>query len=142
MPKEFLTDRIADALGPLRGQRVLLARSNLARKSLAHRLQKQGAEVELVDAYRTVPRIANVSDIPASSKIDLIVFTSASAVHNLIAILPSELARRLRASAEAACIGPVTAAAARGHGFRIAVTAREHSVAGLVRELKKGGLRG
>jgi len=142
MPKEFLTDRIADALGPVRSRRVLLARSDLARKSLANRLRRKGAKVDVVDAYRTVPGSPSVSGIRSASKIDFIVFTSASAVRNLIAVLPSDLARNLQDSAEAVCIGPVTATAARGHGFRVAVTAREHSVAGLVRELREGGLHG
>lgn len=142
MPKEFLTDRIAVALGPVRGRRVLLARSNLARPSLAKRLRQNGATVDVVDAYRTVPRTGNVPRIPRASKVDFVVFTSASAVRNLVAALPSDVTRRLRRSAAVVCIGPITAAAARDVGFRVAMTAREHSVPGLVRALREGDLDG
>ena len=142
MPEEFLTDAIAGALGPLQGRRVLLPRSSLARKSLANLLRDKGALVEAVDAYVAVPSSPDVSRIGEAHAIDLVVFTSASAVQNLVRLLPPHLAETLREHADAACIGPVTAEAARACGFRVAVIAREHTAPGLVRELQEAAVHG
>lgn len=137
MPDEFVTDAISDVLGMLAGRRVLLLRSSLARKSLAERLRQKGADVDEVDAYEARPFSPDLSRLPAAEDIDLVVFTSGSAVRNLVTMLSAKYLDTLRARAEAACIGPVTANAARACGFRVALVAREHTVLGLVHELQE-----
>jgi len=117
VPDEFLTDAIAGALGDVCGRTVFLPRSRLARKGLANELRGRGATV--IEANR----------------IDVVLLTSASAAAHLIDLLPEEVRDRLIREAEAVCIGPVTAAAARSLGFRICAVAKEHTVRGLVESL-------
>ncbi len=136
VPDEFLTDALAGILGPLPGLRILLPRSRIARRSLTDHLLKGGAEVDDVEAYDAIPT-ATDRPLVRPEGIDLVVFTSGSAVENLTRILPADLLARLRDHATAACIGPVTAKAAERLGFRVAFVAREHTIPGLVRELQE-----
>jgi uroporphyrinogen-III synthase len=143
MPEEFLTDEIVDALGPVAGRRILLPRSNLARRSLARLLRARRAEVDEVDAYVASPASPDLDRLSEHADgFDVVAFTSASAVENLVALLPAGIADGLRAHAQAACIGPVTAEAARLSGFRVTIVARDHTIPGLVRELQEAFARG
>ncbi len=137
MPSEYLTDAIADAIGTVEGRRILLPRSSLARRSLADILRARGAHVDEVDAYDSLAASPDPSRLGRAPRVDLIVLTSASAVRNLASILPSSTFERIRATAVAACIGPVTAEAARELGLRVAVVAEEYTVPGLVRSLQE-----
>jgi len=114
----------------------LLPRSSLARRSLADILRARGAHVDEVDAYDSLAASPDPSRLGRAPRVDLVVLTSASAVRNLASILPSSTFERIRATAVAACIGPVTAEAARELGLRVAVVAEEHTVPGLVRSLQ------
>lgn len=136
MPVEFLTDAIADCLGDVRGRRILLPRSNLARRSLAETLLARGALVDEVDAYETLPTAPNHEPLERSD-VGMIAFTSASAVRNLVALVRPTTVERLRGTAVAACIGPVTAQAAKEAGFRVAIVAQPHTVPGLVHSLQE-----
>ncbi len=64
---------------------------------------------------------------------DVITFTSPSTVTYYV-----DLARRRRPPPVVACIGPVTADAARRAGFQVDVVAVEHSAEGLVTALSCG----
>ncbi len=141
MPDDFLTDAIGASLGDLSGRRILLPRSNLARRSLAEDLRNRGAEVHEVDAYEGIPASPDVSRLRRTSRIDFILFTSASAARNLVALLPDPDLTRLR-TVPAACIGPVTADATREVGFRVATVPAEHTVPGLVQRLEEVNARG
>jgi uroporphyrinogen-III synthase len=138
VPDEFLTDAIPDSLGDVRGMKVLLPRSRLARKSLGAELRRRGADVTEVDAYDAVPASPDLNAIRRAPRIDYVVVTSASAVRNLVTLLPKDLQDRVRTEAETACIGPVTADEARALGFRVTVVATEHTVRGLVDSLARG----
>lgn len=130
VPNRYLTDAIPEGLGDLRGRRVLLPRSNLARRSLPEALERTGADVTEVTAYRlaAAPPAATF-DISA---VDIVAFTSASSARFLVSNLGAEPSRALIARAVAACIGPVTAEAARELGFAVRVVAEEHTVDGLL----------
>lgn len=136
VPEEFLTDRIADVLGDVRGRTVLLPRSNLARRTLAEDLRRRGALVVEVDAYETEPASPDVDALTSADRVDLILFTSASAATNFVALVPPNLLGRLKAEARVACIGPVTAEAARNLGFHVAAVSEEHTIPGLVESLE------
>lgn len=137
VPLEFLTDEITAALGDVRGMRILLPRSSLARKSLLEGLRNRGAHVDEVEAYDAVPATPSLKALRNAARVDYLVFTSASAARNLVSLLPSKDLERLRSSARAACIGPVTAEAARDVGFRVAWVAKEHTIPGLVKTLEE-----
>ncbi len=137
VPEEFLTEAIPEALGDVSGQRILLPRSRIARKSLAKDLRARGAIVTEVDAYDAVLGSPDLEAVRRASRIDFVLFTSASAAQNVVALLPGGLLERLRSRAEAACIGPVAADAARNLGFRVTVVAEEHTVPGLLESLTR-----
>jgi uroporphyrinogen-III synthase len=137
IPEEFLTDAIPEALGDVRGRKVLLPRSRIAGKGLAAKLKARGATVVEVDAYDAVPASPSIDSIREALRIDFVVVTSASAARNLLSILPSDLRSRIRSEAETACIGPVTAEAARDCGLRVTIVAREHTLRGILESLSE-----
>jgi uroporphyrinogen III methyltransferase/synthase len=136
VPAEFVAEALADALGDVRGARVLLARADIARPALAERLRAAGALVDEVVAYRTVrPEGLEARLRQALAGADVVTFTSSSTVRNLFEALgPSEAAQALRGVA-VACIGPVTAQTARELGLEPAVVAEEYTIEGLLEAL-------
>ena len=66
--------------------------------------------------------------------IDIVTFASSSAVTNLLKLLGGDTAP-LKGPL-IACIGPVTARAAREAGLEVRVESREHTIPGLVRALQ------
>jgi len=119
--------------------RVLFPRAAGARDVVAPGLRDKGWEVTEVAAYRTVaarrdpggldPGVGD-AELDMVSSADVITFTSPSTVTCYV-----ELARQRAAPPVVACIGPVTADAARLAGFHVDVVADEHSVEGLVAAL-------
>lgn len=99
----------------VRGQRILTLRSQLAREVLPERLSAAGAEVLALPIYTTepptAPDIAAAHQALQNGRIDWVSFTSASAVRNFVACFDAP--RTLMAAVRVACIGPITAAAAR-----------------------------
>jgi len=113
--------------------RVLFVRAAETRDVVAPGLRAKGWEVTEVEAYRTVTaRPGDIGDdeLDAASEADVITFTSPSTVTGYVA-----LAGPGRLPPVVACIGPVTAEAARRAGFDVDVVAADHSVEGLVTEL-------
>ena len=113
-------DGIADELPVSAGDRVLLARADIADDRLPARLRERGADVDEVVAYRTVeaPPASReqLARAFALGPLDAIVFTSGSTVRGLLSLLtPQE--RRVALRSAAWCIGPSTAAVARESGF-------------------------
>lgn len=133
MPSEYRTLAIADALGPLDGRCVLLARPDSASDELRHALEERGAQVLEVVAYRTgepprssAPRLRDA----LAAGIDAAIFTSPSTVRGFVALLhPSQAAagRRLPAF----CIGPVTAGEAERIGLNVAGVAEPYTAKAL-----------
>ena len=139
VPEEYAAESLADSLHVGRGSCVLLPQSAIARPALAEALRAAGAEVTQVAAYRTAVGRGG-DDLPAQLRrgnVDAVLFTSASTVDNFVARVKAEGGdiEKLRGVA-AACIGPLTAEAARRHGFRVQVVARNRTVEGLVDGLK------
>ena len=102
------------------GDRVLLARADIAYGLLSDRLRAKGARVDEAIAYRTVEG-PSASQEPlraafAAGPFDVLVFTSGSTIRGLHALLtPHD--RRIAVRSIAWCIGPATATVAREHGF-------------------------
>ncbi len=120
------------------GQRVLLARADIADERLPAGLRERGAVVEEVVAYRTVeaPETSRqpLRDAFAAGPFEALVFTSGSTVRGLLALLsPPE--RRLALRSLACCIGPVTGRVARESGFGRVVEASGRSAAELAATL-------
>jgi uroporphyrinogen III methyltransferase/synthase len=120
-PAEFRAESVLHAMsqaGDLRGLKILLPRADIGRELLADELRKQGAEVTEVVAYRTVvaePEREGEPDIYRmllERRIEVVTFTSASAVRNFVRVLGAEPAADLLRTTIVASIGPVTAEAA------------------------------
>lgn len=108
-----------DLIDPL--DRVLVPSADVAVEPLLVGLSKLGWEVEEVTAYRTVraaPPPAETREDIKTGNFDAVVFTSATAVRNMIGI-----AGKPHAATVVAAIGPATAAACEIHGLRVDVTA-------------------
>jgi hydroxymethylbilane synthase len=133
MPEQFVAEALADALGDISGQRVLIATADIARPVLQERLQQAGAQVERVTAYRTVPASGG-ADLPAMlqrGEIHAITFTSGSAARYFVERVGSTALEHARQTV-IACIGPVTARDAKAVGLPATVVARASTTEGLL----------
>jgi uroporphyrinogen III methyltransferase/synthase len=141
VPDEFRAEAVVSALargGPLDGARVLLPRSDIGRDVIAEQLRAAGALVTDVVAYRTILEEAQREDDPdvygllLEGRIDVVTFTSASAVRNFAKIYGADPAADLLRRTTVAAIGPVTAEAARQLGIEVTVQPASYTIAGLV----------
>ena len=123
----------------LRGTRILLPRADLARSLLPKELRAAGADVVDVIAYRTVPAPAppgvDVYRMLLELEIDVVTFTSASAVRNLVQSLGEEPAADLLGTTLVASIGPVTAETARQLGVETAIMPSTYTVPALAQAI-------
>lgn len=131
-PRQSSGLAMAVELPMVAGERVLVARGDLADEALAVALRARGADVDDRVVYRTreAPTTSRplLSRAVADGSIDAIVFTSGSTVRGLVALSRAESFDVT--SVPAVCIGPQTAAEARDHGFRIiAVSATQDAAA-------------
>lgn len=119
VPSRATGATIAAELPIAPGDRVLLARADVADTALPAGLRARGAVVDEVVAYHTV-EAPEASRLPARdairSGVAAITFASGSAVRGLLALLPPN-ERAVARRTPACCIGPTTAAAARDAGF-------------------------
>lgn len=140
VPREFRAEGLVQALARERwaGQRVLLARAAKAREVLPQALQRKGAKVDVIAAYRTVLPTASrhaARRLFAKERPDLITFTSSSTARNFARLLGRRQARRALRGVAIAVIGPVTAATVREWGWPVAVSARPYTISGLVKAI-------
>jgi uroporphyrinogen-III synthase len=140
VPSEFLTSRLASELpvGETAGgaPRVLLLRSDIADHLMVEILRGRGFEVLEHAIYRTVvPGPERCAPLPLG-RVDAILFASPSAVEGFTSRVGREESPGIRRTL-AACIGPVTAKAAREHGFERIITPKAHTFEGLLQELER-----
>ncbi|HRA66645.1 MAG TPA: uroporphyrinogen-III synthase [Caldilinea sp.] len=134
-PEVYTPQFVAEELRLKPGDRVLLPQSSTTRAGLAKCLHGTGAEVTAVNAYRTM--IGKGGDpVPVmlwEGKIDVLTFTFPTAVRYFVKRLEYEGgAKAMLDDVCIACIGPLTAAAAREYGFQVSLTPQQHTIAGLV----------
>jgi uroporphyrinogen-III synthase len=130
MPEEYVSESIAQALGDVRGLRILLARADIARKDLGTILRVGGARVDEVAAYQIVAPKDEMY-LP-DDRPDIITLTSSSAVHGTRQALAQRNKEHWMHESRLACIGPITAATVRELGYKVSLVAREFTIAGLV----------
>jgi uroporphyrinogen-III synthase len=133
VPRVFTTAALGRAF-PRGLGRVLLPRADIATPELEEALTRKGWSVVQVDAYRTRP----VRSLPREARsvlrtgsVDAVAFTSASTVEGFVKLAGVAQGPRV------ACIGPVTARAARSAGFVVHAVARPHTIDGLVEALER-----
>ncbi|MBO0860285.1 MAG: hydroxymethylbilane synthase [Chloracidobacterium sp.] len=135
-PERFTAEALVEAFGAnfsyqrLYGSRMLLPASRATRDVIRPAMEKIGVYVEVVEAYQTVAPAAkgeNMVRLFRDAGADYIVFTSPSTVENLAAILETDHLAPHLANTRVACIGPVTAEAARSHGLTVHIQPDEHT---------------
>ncbi len=137
-PKESIAESILESLrvleGGLTGLRFILPHGNLARSVIFDALEEEGAQVEEVTVYETVKPHVDEADLNAvlAAPPDLICLTSSSTATNLDALFGAERRAQLEKSATYASIGPITTDTAEALGMRVAFTADQHDIPGLV----------
>jgi len=139
VPERFVAESLLASFPDGPG-RVLVPRAADARDVLPEGLVARGFEVDVVDAYRTVPAHPDPAVLDAAAGADAITFTSSSTVTNFLAV-----AGRQRVPGIVACIGPITARTAEEAGLVVDVVAEESSVEslaeGLARRIGNGPAR-
>ena len=141
VPTEYIAEAILPGLGEeISGKRFLLPQSDLARTTLANEIRSASGVVDEIVAYRTVPGQPDISGINAlRDGVDIITFTSPSAVHNFVTIVRNNGLDpiNLPGTPLFVCIGPVTKKAAEEVGFCDPIVANEHTTAGLIEVIGK-----
>ncbi|MFN2448213.1 MAG: uroporphyrinogen-III synthase [Candidatus Baltobacteraceae bacterium] len=139
VPRTFVAEALADALiaAAKPGARLLLFRAQEGRDVLPDALRAAGFAVDVIAGYKTF----GVHDPELAQKVaqcDILTFTSPSAV--------AAFCENLGGSIEAArgktiaCIGPMTAQAAREHGLAVGVVAAAFTADGLRDALRNAGM--
>ncbi|MGH8311350.1 MAG: uroporphyrinogen-III synthase, partial [Steroidobacteraceae bacterium] len=141
VPAEFRAEAIVEELavrGSMRGARVLFPRADVAREVIADELRRAGADVTEVVAYRTLidegqrEGDPDIYGLLLERKIDVVTFTSGSAVRNFTKVYGEEQAMDLLRNTEVAVIGPVTAQAAEQLGIPVSIQPASSTIPALV----------
>jgi uroporphyrinogen-III synthase len=136
MPDEYVAEAMVALLRErVAGRRVLLARAAVARDVIPEELRKCGADIHVVEVYRTVIpaySIERTRELLGKGKPlpDAVTFTSSSTVNNFFALLAAakmELPQGLKAIS----IGPVTSQTLRRHQWEPACEAARYDIPGL-----------
>jgi uroporphyrinogen-III synthase len=142
--KEFVGEGLArDLKGLVRGKKVLVARSAIARKELVDILSKV-SKVREIHIYDTIEvrdksAIKRFKKLLLARKIDAIIFTSSQSTKNLLSFIESEGIERLKEIIVCA-IGPVTANTIEEHGIKPNCMPAEHTIDAALEEIKKKAL--
>jgi uroporphyrinogen III methyltransferase / synthase len=132
MGKEYVAEGLLEAFAgrDLNGKRVLLPRAAVARDVIPVELTRRGAQVDVVEAYRTVlPQRDTVVPLTA----DCITFTSSSTVRNFVEIAGVDALRGI----PVASIGSITSQTARDLGIAVAAEAAEFTIDGLLDAVRR-----
>ena len=135
VPKKFISEGILQSFSgkKLKGKKILIARAAKARDVLPEGLKKLGAQIDVVTAYETVrsgKKKNELKELFKENQVDVITFTSSSTVNNFVKITGRNFS--LPEDVKIACIGPVTAAAAKKAGFAVDIHQEEYTMEGLV----------
>jgi uroporphyrinogen III methyltransferase/synthase len=145
MPENFRGEALAEVMlreqaQGMRDIRVLLPRAAVARDVLPDTLRAAGAQVDVVEAYRTFGAASEtaqkLSDLIDQGELDVVTFTASSTVDHTLAALGGDGAQRLR-GLTLASIGPITTDTATARGLEIDITAETYTIAGLVAALER-----
>jgi uroporphyrinogen-III synthase len=137
MPEEYVAEAVVAMLqDKVSGKHVLLARAAVARDIIPEQLRKCGADIHVVETYRTVvpaDSIGQVRELFGEGKPlpDAVTFTSSSTVNNFFTLLAAakiDLPKGLRAVS----IGPVTTRTLRQHNWEPACEAIKYDIPGVV----------
>ncbi|HTZ59443.1 MAG TPA: uroporphyrinogen-III synthase [Acidobacteriaceae bacterium] len=137
MPEEYVAEAVVALLREkVPGRKVLLARAAVARDVIPEELRKCGADIHVVEAYRTVIPMDSIARLramwaPGEPLPDAVTFTSSSTVNNFFSLLAAAKLD-LPEGLKAVSIGPVTSRTLRGQGWEPACQAVQYDIPGVV----------
>jgi uroporphyrinogen III methyltransferase/synthase len=141
VPEEFQAEAAVAALaaqGPLDGAHVLVPRADIGRDVIVEQLRAKGSVVTDVVAYRTVPENVQREGYPdvygmlLEGRLDVVTFTSASAVRNFSSLYGAEQVSDLLRRTVVAVIGPVTGEAATQLGIPVTIQPAAYTIPAMV----------
>jgi uroporphyrinogen III methyltransferase/synthase len=138
IPDEYRAEAVVEALKEQEKKafRVLLPRAAQAREILPQELEKMGAKVDVMEAYRTI-RPENdrdrVKELLKSGDIDMVTFTSSSTVTNFVGMFEKDgdQFQKWMENVAVACIGPITARTAKERGLSVSLEPSEYTIEAL-----------
>ncbi|MBI3895538.1 MAG: uroporphyrinogen-III C-methyltransferase [Acidobacteria bacterium] len=137
MPQEYRAEGVLKAFAgeSLTDQRFLIPRAKIARDLLPVELCKRGAQVDVVEAYRTVlppDSRERARVIFSRHRPTVIAFTSSSTIENLLRLAPIEERENWLRDTKIASIGPITSQTLRKHGLPVHMEASAYTIPALV----------
>jgi uroporphyrinogen-III synthase len=137
MPEEYVAEAVVALLRErVAGRRVLLARAAIGRDVIPEELRRCGADIHVVEAYRTVIPADSITQVRAllgegTPLPDAVTFTSSSTVQNFFTLL-SAAGIPVPTGLNAISIGPVTTKTLRKYQWEPARQAEQYNIAGVV----------
>jgi uroporphyrinogen III methyltransferase/synthase len=140
VPPAFKAEVLLEALSPhvSPGDKILIARAQVAREVLPQGLVRLGAQVDVAPVYKA----RQVMEIPPEAqtafqegKVDLLTFTSSATVHNFVALVGKERFQALAKDAVVAAIGPITGASLKEYGVSAQVQPEDYTISALSRAI-------
>jgi uroporphyrinogen III methyltransferase/synthase len=140
LPARYQAEGLLDAFDAenMRGQRVLIPQAASARDVLPATLRRWGAEVAVIEAYRTVAPACDggaVKQRLQRGEVDVVTFTSSSTASNFSQLFGGGALTSIVGNAAIACIGPITAKTVQELGGQVAILARRSTIDGLIEAL-------
>ena len=130
VPEEFMASEIPNILTEIKGSKILIPCSELSKDDLALNLKQKGAEVHSIMIYENKsPEIIDISVL--NNHIDYLTFTSPSTVDGWLKII-QKYNIILSNDYTVVAIGNVTADAAKQEGIKVDITAKEHTIEGMI----------
>ena len=138
VPDEYRAEGVIEAFRgkDLKGINILIPRAAEAREILPDELMKMGANVDVVEAYRTVMPDTGTEELGSmlsSGMIDMATFTSSSTVTNFVSMFKGreEDLKQWMQNVAVACIGPITAKTAEENGLNVSLSPSEYTIEAL-----------
>lgn len=135
IPESYVAESLVHALGPqVSGKRILLARAEVARDVIPDALRCEGAEVDVVDAYRNVLPDGAPEQLrrALSEGIDGATFTSSSSATHLAEAAQAAGVEWPLVRVKAVSIGPITSRTLRELGWEPEAEADPFDIPGLI----------
>ena len=140
-PPKYVAESVVEVfkkIDDLRGKRILMPRADIARSYLPEELQKLGADVMEVVAYKTVVASNGDAAILESLKdgvVDIVTFTSSSTVRNFVKIVGEDNLATFKEKVKFASIGPITTKTAEEMDIEVSIKADEYTIPGLTKAI-------
>jgi uroporphyrinogen III methyltransferase / synthase len=144
IPKQFVAEGVLEALGTyhgglqaLAGHRILLPRAKEAREILPDALSAAGVRVDIIPCYQTVQAEidAEITQQVREKNPDLIVFTSSSAIRNLLEVLGHESGIKMLMESTSAVLGPIAGNTLKSFGKLPDIVPEANTVASLLQAI-------